>query len=100
MDYINNNFTKKLSNQMLANLSDISVSYFRRLFLEVFFASPMQYVENLRIEKAKALLKTDFKSITEVSSQSGYDNVYHFSKNFKKYTGMSPLKYSKSPYNK
>ena len=100
VDYMNKYFNTKISNQLLANISDVSVSYFRRLFFEIFSVSPMQYVEKLRIDKAKDLLKTDFKSITEVSSQSGFGNVYHFSKNFKKYTGMSPLKYSKSPYNK
>ena len=100
VDYIIKNYNKKLNNQLLANISDISVSYFRRLFSEVFSVSPMQYVAKIRIDNAKEMLKTDFKNISEIAEQTGFDNVYHFSKSFKNHTGISPLKYSKSPYNK
>lgn len=48
---------------------------------------------NIRLEKAKELLENGFDgSIQEVAAEVGYDDVYHFSKLFKKRFGMPPSK--------
>ena len=45
---------------------------------------------SMRIEKAKALLRTPGMHIQDVAEQTGYTDVAHFSRNFKKYTGQTP----------
>jgi AraC-like DNA-binding protein len=52
------------------------------------------------LEKAKdILLNTDGGSIKNIATQVGYEDVYHFSKLFKKYYGVSPLYYKKRAMN-
>lgn len=96
MDYIAENFHRNIKNDYLAKISGISTVYFRKLFTQVHNMSPIVYIHTLRIKKAKELLKSDFSSITEVSQSLGYLNIYDFSRDFKKYTGMSPTKYASS----
>jgi YesN/AraC family two-component response regulator len=57
--------------------------------------SPISYVYELRIKKAKEMLKSDYSSIADIAQSLGYLSIYDFSKAFKKYTGVSPLKYAK-----
>ena len=55
--------------------------------------SPISYVHELRIKKAKEMLKSDYGSITDIAQSLGYLNIYDFSRTFKKYVGISPSKY-------
>ena len=48
---------------------------------------------SMRIEKARALLRTPGIQIQDVAEQTGYSDVAHFSRNFKKYTGLTPGEY-------
>ena len=80
----------------LAALCGISTVYFRKTFETVFGVSPIRYLHDLRIGKAKAILSGDYDSIRQVAESTGYSSVYHFSKMFKLYTGQSPSTYAKS----
>lgn len=84
-----------ISNDLLAGLCGISTVYFRKTFDAVYGISPIRYLNELRISKAKAILSGDYSSIGQVSESVGYNSVYHFSKMFKTYTGMSPTQYAK-----
>ena len=54
------------------------------------------FIENGEYDKAKEMLENESHgSIRSVANQVGYEDVYHFSKLFKKYYGLSPLNYSK-----
>ena len=55
----------------------------------------MKYVQIKRIEKAQDMLKSEFNTITNISEATGFNNIYHFSRTFKKITGYSPSEYSK-----
>ena len=57
--------------------------------------TPMQFILNLRIEKAKELLEFGNYNISQVASMVGYDNPLYFSRLFKKYVGVSPKEYKK-----
>ena len=91
--YIINNFTKPIKNDDLAALCKISTVYFRELFYKVYGVSPMNYIQNLRIRRAKEMLRSDYSSITDIAFALGYNNIYEFSKAFKKHTGVPPTKY-------
>jgi AraC-like DNA-binding protein len=71
----------------------MSTVYFRELFHKVYGVSPMNYIQNLRIRRAKEMLRSDYSSITDIAFALGYNNIYEFSKAFKKHTGVPPTKY-------
>ncbi|HJA92399.1 MAG TPA: AraC family transcriptional regulator [Candidatus Eisenbergiella merdipullorum] len=93
IEYIAQNYHKNIKNDDLASLSGLSTVYFRKLFTEVYHISPIAYVHELRIKKAKEMLKSDYGSITDIAHSLGYLNIYDFSRDFKKHTGVSPSKY-------
>lgn len=96
MRYITESYSdSNISNELLSELCGMSTVYFRRTFVSVYGISPIKYLHNFRMEKAKAILRSDFETIEQVALSVGYNSIYHFSKMFKVYTGISPLEYSK-----
>ena len=93
IDYIAENYAKKIKNEDLAALTGFSTDYFRKIFTQVYGISPIEYIHKLRIKKAKELLNSDYISITDIAVSLGYENIYDFSRSFKKATGISPSKY-------
>ncbi len=98
--YISENyFDGNITNASLAEICGISTVYFRKTFESVYGISPIKYLHNFRIEKAKAILHSDYESIEQVALSVGYNSIYHFSKMFKQYTGKSPSEYAKASRN-
>ena len=96
IEYINENYSDStLSIEKLSSISKISPVYFRKLFTHVYNCPPMEYVYRLRMNKAAEMLKSDFNSIEAISTSVGYNSIYHFSKMFKRYFGVSPSSYNK-----
>lgn len=95
IDYIAKNYTGQIKNETLSSVSGISEVYLRKLFSEIYGVSPMAYVKNLKIKKAKEMLESDFGSISDIAHSLGYSNIYDFSRDFKKQVGVSPTKYIK-----
>lgn len=95
IDYLENHYTDpNLSNDELAAVSGISTVYFRKLFMKRYGISPMRYVRQKRIEKAKNLLESQYyTSISDVAEASGFSCLYYFSKAFKLETSHSPSEY-------
>ena len=79
----------------LARLSHVSEVCFRRQFKIHTGMTPIEYRTHLRISKARSYLEYGDISVQEISNMLGYSTVSHFIKEFKKYTGCSPLKYRK-----
>ena len=100
LDYIAKNYNMDITNEDLARLTGLSTVYFRKLFTEVLGISPIKYVHELRIKKAKEMLKSDYSSISNIAQSLGYLNIYDFSRAFKKYVGISPSKYEKQLNNR
>ena len=59
LEYISQNYSTPITNDMLAALTGVSTVYFRKLFTLVTGVSPIVYTKQLRIEKAKEMLKSD-----------------------------------------
>lgn len=95
LNYIGANFTKKISINDIAKEINLSQFYFIRIFKQAVGATPTQYINSLRCNKAKQMLKNKKHSINEIAVQCGFENASYFSKTFKKYTGMLPSDYSK-----
>lgn len=95
LDYIAQNYTQNMKNDDLARLTPYSTVYFRKLFTLVTGMSPITYLHNLRITKAKEMLCSDYSSISEIAYSLGYADIYDFSRTFKKYAGVSPTHFQK-----
>lgn len=94
--YITENyFDSGITNDSLSGLCRISTVYFRKTFEFVYGVPPIKYLHNFRINKAKAILLSDYESIEQVAHSVGYNSIYHFSKMFKEYTGKSPTEYAR-----
>lgn len=76
--------------EKLSKISGISNRYFEKLFFKEYKVSPKQYIIAYKIDLAKELLQNEKKSVTDVATSLGYNDIYHFSKIFKKHTGMTP----------
>lgn len=88
---INENFCNpELSSGRIAKSAEMSEVHFRRIFKQLYRTSPIKYIQNLRIEKAKSLLTDDSLSIADISSECGFTSSYYFARVFKKETGMTP----------
>lgn len=80
-----------------------TVSYHRshltRLFKETTGMSPMQFLFKVRMKKAEELLEGDL-TIAQIASSVGYNDPLFFTKQFRKWNGMSPTEYRREKYNK
>jgi AraC-like DNA-binding protein len=70
----------------------ISSSHCNRIFRQTFGMSPRRYLSNLKLHEAVRLLKTDLQ-ITQIAGLLGYRDIAHFSLQFKRWTGLSPVDY-------
>ncbi len=95
-NYLLTHYDEKITLDELAQIMYLSPVYISKIFKEVTGEAPINYLIKIRLEKAKELLTPDnANSIKEIARQVGYEDVYHFSKLFKKYYGTSPLNYKK-----
>lgn len=79
----------------MADFCNLSDDQFRRVFLKRTGMLPKIYIDRLKIQKAGELLMSNRFKITEIAARLGYVDQYHFSRRFKKITGLSPRKYRK-----
>lgn len=87
------NYDKKLTLNDVAKEVHLSPKYLSRIFKEKTGMSFMEYKLQLRMEKAKGLLKESGDTIEEISYKLGYQNPESFGKIFKKMTRLSPREY-------
>jgi len=92
--YINNNFTKQLSLQAIAHMFGLTQSNMSSFYKKYKGISPIEYIIELKIEKAKELLLIQPPiNIKDISDSIGYDDQYYFSRIFKTITGINPSKF-------
>ncbi|WP_310601824.1 AraC family transcriptional regulator [Anaerosporobacter sp.] len=97
INYLNENYEQRISLEQIAHNMYLSPVYISKIFKEETGESPINYLIKIRLEKAKELLQvSNSGSIKNVAKQVGYEDVYHFSKLFKKYYGISPMYYKKN----
>ncbi len=93
LSYIEKNFAEKITIEQMAEFSGYSKRHFNRLFKDTYKTTPLDYVLSLRIENACYLLKKKEKSISDIASDSGFDNTNYFCRIFKQRTGVTPSQY-------
>ena len=93
LEYINNNYVEEITLKNLSDVANLNPAYLCKQFTKVYNISPIQYVNNLRIEKSKELITYSDLSITEISVAVGFRSIHYFSRYFKKKEKMSPVEY-------
>ncbi|WP_176013368.1 AraC family transcriptional regulator [Victivallis sp. Marseille-Q1083] len=80
----------ELSQKEIARSAVISVSYLKKLFLHRLGTSPMTYVQDLRMYRARQLLRNRYLFISEVGVKCGYPSANYFSRVFRRHHNISP----------
>ena len=93
--YVEKNFREPLTLKNTAAQVSLSPVYFSNIFKEQTGYTFIDYLQNLRIEEAKKLLKTTDWDILRVCLESGFRNQSHFNRAFKKATGKNPKQFRK-----
>lgn len=79
--------------QEMADELHISPAHFSRLFKKLTQQSPIDFILETRLARARHFLRETQLSIGEIADKLGYGDVYFFSRQFKQKTGVSPLAY-------
>jgi len=96
MKFIERNFNKGITNMDLANIANMAVNSFSRLFRKSTGISVQQYILKTKIEAACNLMHHSNKTIDEIAYESGFFDRHHFSKIFKRTMKVNPAYYMKN----
>ena len=96
MQYIHDHSDEDIGMAQVANSVSLNCNYFSSMFKSQLGVNFMTFLTQLRIEKAKALLKNDDCRIGEIARLVGYSDPKRFSKAFLRTCGVSPLEYRKA----
>lgn len=94
-EYIEVHFNSDITLDKLAEVSHMSKYYMAHSFRESFGVSPIEYLNNIRINEACILLETTNFSIAEVSDFTGFSSQSYFSQSFKAKLSITPSEYRK-----
>jgi transcriptional regulator GlxA family with amidase domain len=83
----------QLSLDDLANLTNNSLTSFKRKFKEIYNDSPANYIKNTRLKKATELLQLSDKSVADISYECAFNDQAHFSNSFKRKYNLTPSEY-------
>ncbi len=98
-EFIEANFTEKISVEELAVRFAIGKRHFERRFKKATNNTPAEYIQRVKVEAAKKELETGRKNVNEVMYEVGYSDTKTFRMVFKKVTGLLPMEY-RNKYNK
>ncbi|PNQ79240.1 AraC family transcriptional regulator [Paenibacillus sp. F4] len=96
--FMQDHYAESVTLERLAGLLECSPRHLTRLFKKQTDCSPIMYLIQLRMDKAKELLRKTDATLQDIATSVGYPDVYFFSRAFKKYTGVSPVHYRDSLY--
>lgn len=92
--FIEENYNRAINlNDLSRMMNDRKPSYLCKIFKEKFNITIMQYINNLRLNKAKELLAFSELNISQVSEMVGFATVHYFSRFFKQRENISPIEY-------
>ncbi len=91
--WLQDNCQKEILLKSVAEKFDMSVRTFNRRFKNATGKTPLQYLQEIRIDMAKDLLQTSNLSVSEIAYKVGYQDMGHFSSLFKKLLSTTPSDY-------
>jgi len=96
VQYVHRHLDRHISMDELAETAYMSKSTFYRYFRNEFGMTPLQYVNQQRMERAEALLRDPERTVTDVSYALGFSSISHFIDRFKKHAGTTPKTYQQN----
>ncbi len=94
--YITENYTEKILLDNICFIFGTNKTTLCKDFKNEYNMTVLNYINALKIREAKALLRENMLSVTEISEKLGFNSIHYFSRLFKKITGHSPKEYSTS----
>jgi AraC-like DNA-binding protein len=91
--YMSEHLDQPLRVSALAALANLSQAHFSVLFKQQTGCSPRDYLHLLRIHRACQLLRGSTLNVKEIAARLGYQDQFHFSRQFKAFQGLSPTEY-------
>lgn len=98
ISYINENYKMDVTLDMVANLIHMNSSYFSTLFKKEVGQSFSAYLNKVRIERSKQLLKNSDFSVLDIALQVGFEDQSYFTKVFKSITKMTPKEFKQKQH--
>lgn len=95
MQFIRKNHTRKLTVSVLAKQAGMSASSFAHRFPRIAHLSPMKYVREVRLERARTLLGENGARPIDAAMEVGFETASHFTREFKRRYGVPPSRYRK-----
>ncbi|MFF2483786.1 ABC transporter substrate-binding protein [Paenibacillus sp. NPDC058071] len=91
--YIDSHYDRAISMDTIAAMFHFSTHYLARVFRHKYGHSPLTFLVQVRMNRAKDLLAYTRTPILDIAEQVGYSDLYYFNKQFKKHLGITPVQY-------
>lgn len=92
-DWLHKNFHRNFPLELPAQRVGMSMRNFVRRFKQATGDCPLAYLQKLRIAAAKRMLESNHRTMQEISTAVGYEDVAHFRSLFQRHTGVAPSEY-------
>ena len=90
LHFLSENYSRDITLEDLAGATGMSVSHFRRSFHRVTNVSPIDFLLDLRLRKAAALLERPGQSVAAAAAATGFNDANYFSRLFTRRRGLTP----------
>lgn len=94
--YIDEHSAERISNKELADMMYLSEDRFGHLFRKNVGVPPQQYINEMRLQKAKELIQSTEHTITEIARMVGFQDYNHFGRQFLRFYGCTPREAQRS----
>lgn len=94
--FVDKNYAENIKLNDAAKFAYVNPSHLSRVFNKEMNCSFRSYLNNIRIDKAKSLIKKEDMTFVEISNQVGFTDQSYFNKIFKQITNLTPYQYKKS----
>ncbi|OCT16888.1 hypothetical protein A8709_00810 [Paenibacillus pectinilyticus] len=100
ISYLNHNYREEITVELLSRMSGVGRWKYSDLFQSLIGKKPLEYLTEVRINRAKELLLQTDDPLREIARRVGFKDEYYFSRKFRHETGMTPKQYVRTKSNK